>query len=430
VNRILGALLSLSLAVALLETPAPAGAEEPAVSSPSVGRSVTATGLASLPSAWKIAIHAHRGGPELGAPENSIKLFRLAIAAGADFIETDVRITKDKKLVLIHDAKLPAGCTSKGKYIHKLTLAQVKKVRCDGEPIPTLQQAFNLVKGTGVGLNLELKTYPGQSGKARKDYAKRVAKAAKGSGLGKRVMFSSQYWREYATTLQKYAPKIYLLAMEAAVKSTAGNKIYSNIKRAKKLGVDGWAVPVKNATADSLRFARALGLDTELYGRNNDSGRENRFALANAVSYYLTDHPIGSREKLEAMLDEVAGRPLSLRPVERPLEAAKQVFSGSLKKGKQRTARVIGGKAPLPGIAQYLLLGVQLKVTISGSAKLELAPAGSRVGKDGIRIKNPSGTHSYDVVVSPGDQGNLRVLLVSGKAKVKISVTGRQIASY
>ena len=48
---------------------------------------------------------AHRGFSSL-APENTLPAFELAIAAGADLIEFDVRSSRDGKLVVIHDHEL------------------------------------------------------------------------------------------------------------------------------------------------------------------------------------------------------------------------------------------------------------------------------------------------------------------------------------
>ncbi|GIT43944.1 MAG: hypothetical protein Ct9H300mP11_18800 [Chloroflexota bacterium] len=45
---------------------------------------------------------AHRG-DNTNAPENTISAFKKALDLGADGIELDVRLTKDGKLVVIHD---------------------------------------------------------------------------------------------------------------------------------------------------------------------------------------------------------------------------------------------------------------------------------------------------------------------------------------
>lgn len=46
---------------------------------------------------------AHRG-LALQAPENTLPAFRAAIGAGASYLETDVRLSRDGEAVLVHDA--------------------------------------------------------------------------------------------------------------------------------------------------------------------------------------------------------------------------------------------------------------------------------------------------------------------------------------
>jgi glycerophosphoryl diester phosphodiesterase len=52
----------------------------------------------------KVVVLAHRGGTV--PTENTIEAFKIAIAQGADIIETDVQATKDGKAVLFHDETL------------------------------------------------------------------------------------------------------------------------------------------------------------------------------------------------------------------------------------------------------------------------------------------------------------------------------------
>ena len=47
-------------------------------------------------------IWAHRGASGY-APENTLEAFALAVESKADGIELDVQLTKDKKLIVIHD---------------------------------------------------------------------------------------------------------------------------------------------------------------------------------------------------------------------------------------------------------------------------------------------------------------------------------------
>lgn len=67
---------------------------------------------------------AHRGTPLL-APENTLPAFRLALEAGADGIEFDVRVTIDGRLVVIHDDD-PSRTTDGSGRIEAMTFAEVR----------------------------------------------------------------------------------------------------------------------------------------------------------------------------------------------------------------------------------------------------------------------------------------------------------------
>jgi len=55
-------------------------------------------------------VGAHRGASAV-APENTLEAFEAAIAAGADFIETDLRLSRDGIPVAFHDADLKRLCS-------------------------------------------------------------------------------------------------------------------------------------------------------------------------------------------------------------------------------------------------------------------------------------------------------------------------------
>ena len=103
----------------------------------------------------------HRGASGL-APEHTLPAYDLALKLGADYIEQDLQLTKDKHLVVLHDETLDrtargpaANCTGR---VDQKTLAQIKT--CDvgswfnaafpalakpsyvGLRIPTLRQVF------------------------------------------------------------------------------------------------------------------------------------------------------------------------------------------------------------------------------------------------------------------------------------------------
>ena len=114
-----------------------------------------------------IYVAAHRGDCAR-FPENTMLAFRSALEAGVDQIETDVRVTKDGELVLIHDATVDRTTNGTGK-VCDMTLAELKALDAGshkgeefaGEQIPTLREFLELVKDhPTMTLDIELKEYP------------------------------------------------------------------------------------------------------------------------------------------------------------------------------------------------------------------------------------------------------------------------------
>ena len=83
---------------------------------------------------WPLAI-AHRGG-SLDGIENTMAAFAAAVALGYRYLETDVRVTADRELVVFHDATTDRVIGSRGR-IRDLTWSQLSKLRVGGrEPVP------------------------------------------------------------------------------------------------------------------------------------------------------------------------------------------------------------------------------------------------------------------------------------------------------
>ena len=84
-------------------------------------------------------ILAHRG-CRAQAPENSMPAFELALAQGADVLETDLQITKDRELLCIHDSTVDRTTDGSGR-IDQMTLAEVKQLRVRGNNNSAYPQA-------------------------------------------------------------------------------------------------------------------------------------------------------------------------------------------------------------------------------------------------------------------------------------------------
>jgi glycerophosphoryl diester phosphodiesterase len=93
-------------------------------------------------------ISAHRGGCET-APEGTYAAYRAALAAGAGYLEFDVRLTADHHLVAYHDARLPSG-----QEVAATSYAEL--CRAAGYEVPTTSELIQLMAGR-AGAHVDLK---------------------------------------------------------------------------------------------------------------------------------------------------------------------------------------------------------------------------------------------------------------------------------
>lgn len=102
-------------------------------------------------------IFAHRGLPVKFA-ENSLQGFKYAVEHGAEGVEFDVHLTKDKVPVVMHDETLDRTTNGTG-YIKDYTLNEIRKFHLEnGEPVPLLSELFEILQDKDLYINLEFKT--------------------------------------------------------------------------------------------------------------------------------------------------------------------------------------------------------------------------------------------------------------------------------
>lgn len=100
-------------------------------------------------------IVGHRGAPRQ-APENTMLSFKRAIDIGVDWIEFDLRNTKDGVLVVIHDEKVDRTTNGEG-MVRDMTFEELQGLDAgDGQRIPSLAEVIALAKGR-VGMDMEIK---------------------------------------------------------------------------------------------------------------------------------------------------------------------------------------------------------------------------------------------------------------------------------
>ena len=111
--------------------------------------------------AAKPLVIAHRGAPGY-LPEHTLESVTLAYAQGADFIEQDLVVTKDSKIIVLHDIHLetvtnvehifPSRKRQDGRYYAlDFTLAELKTLHVHERQDSQGKQVFpHRYQGTGV----------------------------------------------------------------------------------------------------------------------------------------------------------------------------------------------------------------------------------------------------------------------------------------
>jgi glycerophosphoryl diester phosphodiesterase len=100
------------------------------------------------------------------APENTMTSFQKGADMGVDAVETDVQLSKDGEVVLIHDHTVDRTTDGRG-FVKDMTLAELKGLdagswydpKYAGERIPTLTELLAWAKDR-VGVALEIKNGP------------------------------------------------------------------------------------------------------------------------------------------------------------------------------------------------------------------------------------------------------------------------------
>lgn len=107
---------------------------------------------------------AHRGN-SVAAPENTLPAYESATKLGVDMIETDVNISKDGVLVMIHDWYMARTTDLKGAAVHDFTIDELRKADAgswkgkefNGVKIPLTEEALAFGKKAGIYMCFEVK---------------------------------------------------------------------------------------------------------------------------------------------------------------------------------------------------------------------------------------------------------------------------------
>ena len=107
-------------------------------------------------------IFAHKGASGY-APENTLIAIKKAIEMKVDGIEIDIQLTRDGRIVLMHDWKVDRTTTGRG-YVYELDFDYIRTLDAGqwftkdfiGEVVPTLEEVLDILP-QDMMLNIEIK---------------------------------------------------------------------------------------------------------------------------------------------------------------------------------------------------------------------------------------------------------------------------------
>lgn len=219
-------------------------------------------------------IIGHRGARGL-APENTLESFDTAIAHGVEYVEFDVRLTKDNHLVVIHDRHTKRIAYLK-QHIRSLTLKEVKNIAMkDGSGIPTLQEAIEHLQHR-VKLNIELKSRGGAP------YLLRIIRKMLKNGYTYDDFFVSSFRVSELLKLRRADKQLPLAVLRH-------NSPLSFVPIARLLHLQGVGLKDRTVERFTVQMAKKMQLFTYVY-TVNDPQRASQLATW-GVNAICTDRP-------------------------------------------------------------------------------------------------------------------------------------------
>ncbi|WP_405012243.1 glycerophosphodiester phosphodiesterase [Kitasatospora sp. NBC_01539] len=237
----------------------------------------TATAGPDAPPCPAPAVAGHRGAPRT-APENTMAAFRAALDGGADWLETDVRTTRDGVPVLMHDDTVDRVTDGHG-GVADLTYEQIASLRVTAgpgpaQPVPTLQELLDTLAGTGTRLLMEIKE------QRDPEDAARIARTAAASGADV-VLYS--FFPDHLREAHRAAPGLPVVLLQGRFLA----------REPDGLRLDGIALDEPLATADRIAAEHAAGHQVYVWTLDDDTAwRTMADRHADAL---VTDTPADAR---------------------------------------------------------------------------------------------------------------------------------------
>jgi glycerophosphoryl diester phosphodiesterase len=260
---------------------------------------------------------AHRGARSL-APENTLSAARKALSLGADLWETDVLVTWDGELVLLHDDTLARTTNVADRFpertpwaVTAFTLAEVRSLDVGSwfvehdpfgqiaagavtpgellsfvcQSIPTLREALEFTRDAGWTINLELKPIPEPMD--RFPVVERVLATIDDVGMDADQVIISSFHHDWLHEVRQRRPGMVVQALVGDLISAIRNPEFTTY--------NAWDLMVDE---DQIRQAVGHNLVVNLFTVNDED--DMRRWIAAGVTGLFTDFP----QRLRSVLAE------------------------------------------------------------------------------------------------------------------------------
>lgn len=250
----------------------------------------------SLQDKEHIQICAHRGYWK-DAPENSIKAIELAIENKIDIIELDVRMSKDEKLLLMHDASIDRTANGKGK-VANLSYQSLSAYRLyhnlelTTERIPLLAEALLAARGKiYIDLDVKITNY------------KLVYEMVKLYGMLSQVMFTV-YEPRVAQELAKIDKNIIMLPVIYSMEDLDSYLSVDSPLCVAQFNTKAFTNEIlKKAFANGIAAFKNIYINSDVTP-NSDSYKQVDSFVAKKGNVIQTDFPLELKEYLNFKLEK------------------------------------------------------------------------------------------------------------------------------
>lgn len=264
-------------------------------------------GLGSVAVAGAADIVAHRGASH-DAPENTVAAARLGWEQGADAVELDVHLSKDGRIVVIHDPDTRRTTGVAGRVVEqsweelrRLDAGSWKDARFAGERLPTLEEMAAIVPA-GRRLFIEIKCGP--------EILPELERVLRTTALRPEQIVIIGFGYDTMVQAKKRFPQFkvhWLSAFKREAKTGQMTpSIDSLIRRARTGGLSGLDLQYQGPIdADAVRRVKAAGLEFHVW--TVDDAAEARRLSEAGVDSITTNRPRWLRDQLARPAASPAG---------------------------------------------------------------------------------------------------------------------------